>query len=255
MLKNYFKIAVKVLMRNRFYTLVSLFGISFTLMVLMLATAFMNNELGANAPLSKKDRILVVPIIRMKKWQRETITTVDTIYRHDSIILDTTLTENIIEGDYSQSSSSSLGYDFCKEHMLTMNSPEMVSIFSHEIQIEVYPNDVRMELTVNMVDANYWRIFDFEFIEGRSFEETAVENQSRVIVLTEKAAREYFGLQDSYLGLEMVRGHELFEVIGVIREPNTSTSVVRADVFMPHSLTPPQYLNYDFGYFGGCDVI
>lgn len=254
MLKNYFKIAVKVLMRNRFYTLVSLFGISFTLMVLMLATAFMNNELGANAPLSKKDRILVVPVIRIQKWKRETKTSVDTIYRNDSIILDTTITETPIVGNHSSSSTAGLGYDFCKEHIRTMKSPEMVSIYSSGIQIEVYPNDVRMEISANMVDANYWRIFDFEFIEGRPFDEIAVENQSRYVILTEEAAREYFGPQDSYLGLEMVRGHEVFEVTGIVRDINTSSYIVQADAFMPISLRPRNLLNYDFGYFGGCDV-
>ncbi len=254
MLKNYFKIAMKVLGRNRFYTFVSLFGISFTLMVLMLSTSFMDNELGANAPLSKKERILIIPIMGMKQWKRETITTVDTLYRNDSIVLDTVLTENIIKGDYNQSASSSLSYDFCKEYIMTMKTPELVSIYSSEIQIEVYPNDVRMEMTANMVDANYWRIFDFEFIEGHPFNESAVENQSRVIVLTEEAARQYFGKQESYVGREMMRGHELFKVVGVVRKPNTSSLVVRADAYMPHSLLPPSYMNYDWGYFGYCDV-
>ena len=98
MLKNYFKIAINGLGRNRFYTFVSLFGISFTLMVLMLSASFMDNELGANAPLSKKERILIIPMMAMKQWKRETITTVDTLYRNDSIVLDTVLTENIIKG-------------------------------------------------------------------------------------------------------------------------------------------------------------
>lgn len=254
MLKNYFKIAVKVLMRNRFYTLVSLFGISFTLMVLMLSTAFMDNELGSNPPLSKKDRILVIPSLQMQQWKRQITTTVDTIYRNDSIILDTTRTETPIIGDHNNFASSGLGYDFCKDHILSMKSSELASIYSSGIQIEVYPNDTRMEMSAKMVDANYWRIFDFEFIEGRPFDEITVENQSRVIVLTDKAAREYFGPQDSYVGRELVRGHESFEVLGVVREITTSSYVVQADAYMPITLLPQHNLNYDWGYFGGCSV-
>ena len=40
MLKNYFKLAFKVLLRRKFYTFISLFGISFTMAVLMLVVAF-----------------------------------------------------------------------------------------------------------------------------------------------------------------------------------------------------------------------
>lgn len=38
MLENYFKIAIVVLGRRKFFTFISLFGISFTLTILMVAT-------------------------------------------------------------------------------------------------------------------------------------------------------------------------------------------------------------------------
>jgi len=40
MLKNYFKIAIAVLKRRKFFTFISLFGISFTLTVLMVLTLY-----------------------------------------------------------------------------------------------------------------------------------------------------------------------------------------------------------------------
>lgn len=254
MLKNYFKIAMKVLGRNRFYTFVSLFGISFTLMVLMLSASFMDNELGTHAPLSKKERILIIPSLQMQRWKRETTTTVDTILRNGSIMLDTIVKEEVLVGDHQNNASSGLSYDFCNEYILPMKSPELISIYSFGVQMEMYPNDTRMEMTTNMVDANYWRIFDFEFIEGRPFDETAVTNQSRVIVLTEETAREYFGIKESFLGQELVRGHEVFEVIGIVHEPNSSSSAIRADAFMPITLLAESTLNYSWGYFGDCSV-
>ncbi|WP_236978994.1 ABC transporter permease [Membranihabitans maritimus] len=254
MLKNYLKIALKVLKRNRFYTFVSLFGISFTLMVLMLSTAFIDNELGANRPLSNKDRILVVSGMGMKKWQRETNTTIDTIYRNDSTILDTTIIETPIVGNSQSSSSSQLGYDFCKEHILPMQSPEMISLFVPQRQIEVYPNNARLELSTCMVDANYWKIFDFDFVEGQPFGESSIENQSHHTVLTEEAAGKYFGAQDSYLNRELVWGHDVYKIVGIIKEPNTSSFVVQGDAFMPVTNLPDHALNYGYGYFGGCNV-
>ena len=39
-MKSYFKLALKVLARRKFFTFISLFGISMTLVVLMVAVAF-----------------------------------------------------------------------------------------------------------------------------------------------------------------------------------------------------------------------
>ena len=54
MLKNYLKIALKVLVRRKFFTFISLFGISFTLVVLMVVTAMLDHMLAPMAPERKR---------------------------------------------------------------------------------------------------------------------------------------------------------------------------------------------------------
>ena len=49
MLRNYFKLAMKVLMRRKFYTGVNLFGIAFTLLILMLSSAMIDRQISRNA--------------------------------------------------------------------------------------------------------------------------------------------------------------------------------------------------------------
>ena len=65
MLKNYLKIAWKVLLRRKFFTFISLFGISFTLMILMVATALVDHLAGAHTPETRLDRMLFVNLIKM----------------------------------------------------------------------------------------------------------------------------------------------------------------------------------------------
>src|ERR1700712_4122936 len=60
MLKNYFKIAIAVLRRRKFFTFISLFGISFTLTILLVLTAFIDKVVGDNYPDKKRDRSLYV---------------------------------------------------------------------------------------------------------------------------------------------------------------------------------------------------
>ena len=66
MLKNYFKIAIAVLRRRKFFTFISLFGISFTLTILMVATAFMDKVLSPDYPDLKRDRSLYVDRIEIR---------------------------------------------------------------------------------------------------------------------------------------------------------------------------------------------
>src|SRR5450631_798463 len=60
MLKNYFKVAIAVLKRRKFFTFISLFGISFTLTILMILTAFIDKVVGDNYPDKKRDRSLYI---------------------------------------------------------------------------------------------------------------------------------------------------------------------------------------------------
>src|ERR1700733_645940 len=60
MLKNYFKIAIAVLRRRKFFTFISLFGISFTLTILMVLTAFIDKVVGDDYPDRKRDRSLYI---------------------------------------------------------------------------------------------------------------------------------------------------------------------------------------------------
>ena len=50
MLKNYLKVAFKVLLRRKFFTFISLFGISLTLLVLLVFTALADHIFSPQAP-------------------------------------------------------------------------------------------------------------------------------------------------------------------------------------------------------------
>src|SRR5512146_3462267 len=59
-MKTNIKLALKVLGRRKFFTFISLFGISLTLVVLMVAAAMLDNVFAPRAPESRFDRVLSV---------------------------------------------------------------------------------------------------------------------------------------------------------------------------------------------------
>ena len=60
MLSHYLVLAVKVLLRRKFFTFISLFGISFTLLVLTVVTALFDHTFGPDAVEPRQDRTLYV---------------------------------------------------------------------------------------------------------------------------------------------------------------------------------------------------
>lgn len=253
MIKNYFKVAVKVLLRNKLYTFISLFGISFTLMVLMLATSVLENELGANSPLSKRDRILFVPSFKAEQFSRETITKYDTTYVEGKRVVDSTQSTKINEAEVISNSSSSLAFSLVNDKIRPMKSPELISVFVDYAPLDVFPDGEKLSLNGCLADANYWKIFDFEFIEGVPFTDMTVQNQEKVIVLQEKTAEKYFGKQESYLGKKLVWGRNgAFKVMGIVKEVHSTNRAVRADFFVPISWHQ-QYRSID-QLFGDCIV-
>lgn len=96
-----------------------------------------------------------------------------------------------------------------------MTTPKRASVYFPRVPINVYPANAKLELIANLVDAEFWNILDFKFLEGKSFSEITVANRVREVVIKQEAAQAYFGKQESYVGREFVWGTKgTFKVVG-----------------------------------------
>lgn len=240
MLQNYFKLALKVLARRKFFTFISLFGISFTLMILMLIAAFLENELGNNAPLSKKDQMIFIPRLIMTLEVIDTVPTVDSTLLDGIMRYDTTYEYVDRRPSFS---SSSVSFPFLDKHMRSLDGAQRESFYSTGNTFDLFINSNKLSFSAIYADANYWSIYDFNFREGRPFQAQQVENQEQVIVLTEKAARSYFGKTTGVVGEILKLDNKSYEVVGVVKTPETNRSTVGADVFLPYTHVNPRSLN------------
>ena len=66
MIRNYVKIAIKVLLRHKLFTFISLFGISFTLLILVVITSLIDHSFGTMPPEKKLDRTLSVTMAKLE---------------------------------------------------------------------------------------------------------------------------------------------------------------------------------------------
>lgn len=257
MIKNYFKLALKVLGRNKLYTLISLFGISFTLAVLMLSSAFIDNEFGKKPPISQLDKIQVIPFMRMVKWKREITKKLDTVMVNGQPVIDTVEVEKILRSnnaeEHESQSNSTISYDFFKKNMKNLKHAQYATAFSPNQRVVIFPNNKKMTFSTIYIDENYFNVFDFQFLEGQPFGKDAIDNQSNYAVISRKAAREYFGKQDSYVGKVIQHNEKQYEIVGVVKRVDASLDVIQGEFFVPLTILSESVLN-SWGSFGACYI-
>lgn len=246
MLTNYFKLALKVLGRNKFFTAISLFGISFTLLILMLITAIYDAEFGSNAPLSDKDRMVFLGSLKLELANPDTIWTIDSTQLDGQMAYDSTYT---IGENVSSTSISQFSYDFVKKHLDDIETSENHTFFSAGHSFDVFLDNRKLAIEALYVDDHYWQIFDFNFLDGDPFTSGHVRDATPVAVITTDLADRYFGDSDDALGKEVELGSRVYRVIGMVEQARTTSDFASSDVYLPVTTMDARDLE-DTGFHG-----
>lgn len=249
MIKNYIILAIRVLGRKKFFTFISLFGISFTLAILMLILSFLQTELGSDKPWTNKDRMVLLDRIEMRNMQPDTTKLIDSTAVSGVMTYDTTYSY----GENSNSTTiSSLSARFLLNHYTDLPSVENYTFFARGISFNAYVNNSKIVLPVHYTDNKFWEVLDFEFIEGQGYDKGAFDRAEPVAVITDKIAKEYFGFDRDIVGKEIKMDGINHKVIGLIAKPKSS--LISADVFAPSTVSK-QYPGDIERYTGGFTAI
>lgn len=248
MFRNYIKLAVKVLARRKFFTFISLFGISFTLMVLMLIASYLQTEFGGNPPLTRNKDLVFIPSLSLQYFENDTIRDIDTLKENGLVKFDTTLSVKKRENP-SSVNNSGISYNLLERFFTKMEHSEHSSFFSSNVTYDVYINNSKLTINTSLTDEDYWKVFDFVFKEGRPYNADEVKRGSQSVVITEKLAKKYFGTTDNLLNKEIEMDDKHYKIIGVVATPSTSAYYVGSDVYMPYTVYPEKGDPTD--YFGG----
>lgn len=225
--------------RNRFYTFISLFGISFTLMILMVLTAFLDDQLGSHAPLEKGDRISFLTRSIQRRMVPDTTLVIDSMLQEGIMVYDTT--ENIGEQNRSTSTSNP-SFKLLDEYLRDMPYVEMASFYSPDHNFDIFLNSNKLNFAGVYTDAEYWEIFDFKFLEGGPYYHEQVKNRLPVAIITDKSRLAYFGSGVEALGKTVFVNQTNFEIIGVVEGVSPIKQGLFADIYMPYTYMRPSTL-------------
>ena len=112
----------------------------------------------------------------------------------------------------------------------------------------------QLEVIPGMVDAGFWKVFTFRFLNGKPFDEASVEAELPIAILTESLAKRIFASTDvvgqyiSYDGKDM-------QVVGVVADVTGTTPATAADLYIPlyyGGANRPS--KYDMGLLGSVSI-
>jgi putative ABC transport system permease protein len=202
MLKSYIIIAFKVLLRRKLFTAVSLFGIGFTLLVLVVSAAIFEQKYSAQPPEVYADRCLGV-------------------FRLEAEGPDISIISNP-------------GYYLLDRYIRTLPDVERTTIFSSVRQIVSYHQGKRIESAIRRCDGEYWKILQFELVEGRPFSTDEESSASFVAVINQTTRERYFD-EAPAVGKMIEADGQRFRVVGVVKDVCNLREVPFADIWVPLS--------------------
>ena len=207
MWSNYLKLALKVLLRRKFMTAISLLGIGFTLTVLLLAAAIVDHMIGPHPPETKGDRLLKV--------------------RH-VVAID----EKYYNRGGGRASSNSVGPGLAIKAR-QMRTPEKIAVYGHNRTLATFQVGEKLLLDTKATDSEYWEIMEFDFIEGRPFTADEVARMSAVAVIDQKTGQVLFPGR-SAVGQVLKTTEGRYRIVGVVQTiPDASRKSSAADIWVP----------------------
>jgi putative ABC transport system permease protein len=202
MIRNYLTLAWKVLLRRKFFTFISLFGISFTLVVLVLVTAMLDHVVGQYPPETRQDRTVGIYFASLSSehWRR----------------------------------NGFAGFALLDKEARNLPNVEALGIASMPGEVFSYLNGQRIQSYLKRTDGVYWQILDFHFLEGGPFTTDDVKNGRMMAVINETTRSRFFG-RSTALGRTLEADGQRFTVVGVVPDVPILRLVPFADIWVPYT--------------------
>ena len=205
---NYLRTAVAVLLRRKFFTFASLFGITFTLIVMMVVAAMFEHLVRPGGPERDAARFLDVNFIAIQSPDRRSAI------------------------------HSGPGYLFLDGNVRRLTTPERITLYTRQTTAVSFETGERVERMLRYTDAEFWNVFHFEFLEGAPFSAADDSSGRSAAVIGRKTRDLFFGEGRSAVGQSFRIAGRPVTVVGVVEEVSILLGRTHADVWMPIGAQP-----------------
>ena len=207
MIKNYLKAALASMWRRKWFSLLTLFSIAISLVVVTCGASMWNMITAPIAPEVNKDRTFFLNVKTMPKSDGPKVSELE-------------LLTEIPEG-------------FLSRDVYQLKTPELATVYEKAGAFtEFIRNNKIKKINLMRTDANFFKVFEFDFVAGKPYIQTNSSDETiSLCVVSEELANYYFGGTDSDCLGQTINDRDFqYKVVGVIKKPTTKTSV-KSDIY------------------------
>ena len=231
MIKQYITQALAQLRQHPIISAVSIIGTALAIFLIMLVVMMQQVKTAPFAPESNRDRFLHAKYlsIRNKSWS---------------------------EGG---SSNGPMSEQTAKELYASLKTPEAVTIYMcfTEATPVCLPGQPSKSVDKQETDAQFWKVFDFQFIDGKPYDQATFDAGQSVAVITRSVARALFGTAKGVSGREFLLNHAPYRVAGVVEDVSTLANTAYAQLWIPYTSTQVGATTWTDGHMGymSCTIL
>lgn len=208
MIRNYLKTFWKVARQNKLFTFLSLFGISLTIMFVMILSMTVNKVVKGSGPEKDLKNIIVTGILKVRTQEKG---------------------GNEVFGNINRA--------LCEDYFIKIKSADYMSMYG-DSQWEFIQNGKHYTKGFMATDAEFWNVFDFEFIQGHPYTPEDVLNGDNLAIITESLREVFFGQDKNVLGKTVRYRDYSLTVVGVVKDVPPTSQNLRSGIFFPYTVFP-----------------
>jgi putative ABC transport system permease protein len=223
MLKNYFKIFLKVALQNKLFTFLSLFGISLTIMFVMIFSMTISKITSGSGPESDLRKIVFCQRAKSRPTNK---------------------------GKPGNGwSVSSCSRSLCEDHLKKVKSADLISMYTSTGSWEFIFNGKYQLKLQTQTDAEFWDMYHFRFLQGRPYTREEVTKGVNLCIITRSLKELLFGSDQDILGKTVHYTSMNLVVTGVVEDPPKTDQNAMGDLYFPYTLFKNNDIPND--YLGG----
>ena len=211
MIQQYFKQAWQLIKENKLFSIIYVAGTALAITMVMIIAIYFYLKTGNIYPELERDRMLYIRSVEITPK-------------------DTTQTSM---------ASSFLSLQTIKSCLYNLQTAEVVSasLFTYRENYKVSrvgsTND--KSVYVKYTDANFWKVYQFDFIEGKPFSQEEFDSAIPAAVISESLSLFLFPDGDA-TGERFIMNDKEYRVSGVVKDPSYLLSDSFAHMWMPYTL-------------------
>ena len=157
------------------------------------------------------------------------------------------------KADNRRMSYGAIGIPYIKACILPLKSAEIVTIVSRDDRNKPMASTMDglniYSAVISQTDDVFWRLFDFDFIDGKAFTAADVKSEIKNAIISETVARKLFGTTHC-TGKQIKLDFLNYRVAGVVRNVSRFADKAWADIWVPYTTMDSYKNSYEEGING-----